>query len=145
MKLIPFTDREMQRAYRQNLSASQKEPKTNAQRLLLFYAVECGLKAVLIKRRAVNRSDATPEVHGASHNLNKLLDLLSAGKELKLPDQLRMKEIRCAGAEPSKRKLSCGGLNQVWRYGGELIEPKDDQIENDLYAIAEWIKDEIRL
>jgi hypothetical protein len=48
--MIPFTDREIQRAWRTNLEASQVPSRNNAHRLLLFYAVECGLKAIIMKR-----------------------------------------------------------------------------------------------
>jgi len=41
----------MRNAWRQNTAASQAEPRTNVHRSLLFYAVECGLKAVITETK----------------------------------------------------------------------------------------------
>ncbi|GCL37866.1 hypothetical protein SR1949_29780 [Sphaerospermopsis reniformis] len=53
MAKIPFTDKEMEKAWLRNISAYYKtpQPHTNAHRLLLFYAVECGLKAIFMKKK----------------------------------------------------------------------------------------------
>jgi hypothetical protein len=74
---ITFTDREMQRAWRENFSASHNHNRvrTNAHRLLLFYAVECGLKAVLMKRKKVSRTDLYPEILKKGHDINGLLEM----------------------------------------------------------------------
>lgn len=55
----------MAKAWLANLSAyenSQKTSRTNAHRLLLFYAVECGLKTILMKRKGHKRSDSCTEI-----------------------------------------------------------------------------------
>jgi len=91
---IPFSAREMQKAWRDNKSAADKNPRTNAHRLLLFYAVECGLKAILMKRQSKNCTDECEEIWQAKHNINKLLDCLATGAYLRLPSQLIMKPIR---------------------------------------------------
>ena len=53
MSTIPFTDRELKRAWRELSVAAitSNNLRTNPQRLLLFYAVECGLKAAWLKRK----------------------------------------------------------------------------------------------
>ena len=51
---IPFTDRELTRAWRDLSSVVNSQPigiRQNPHRLLLFYAVECGLKAIWLKRQ----------------------------------------------------------------------------------------------
>jgi hypothetical protein len=68
---IPFTDREMEKAWSQNLCAyqnSQETSRTNAHRLLLFYAVECGLKTILMKRKGQKRSDSCTDIAKCQHN-----------------------------------------------------------------------------
>lgn len=52
MAALPFTLREMQTGWRKNFQAYKKAspPIHNAHRLLLFYAIECGLKSILMKR-----------------------------------------------------------------------------------------------
>lgn len=58
--MIQFTRREIEKAWRENLLASSsKTPRTNPHRLLLFYAVECGLKAILMRRRQRDCTDAS--------------------------------------------------------------------------------------
>ena len=151
MAPVPFTDREMQRAWRTNLDASIHSSRSNAHRLLLFYSIECGLKAVLMKRRSVNCTNLCNEIGEAQHNINKLLDYLSAGRSLKLPVQLQMSSIKIQGNE-IERKLDAGRINQVWRYGGCFIQAgssytsnttEDDNIEKQLMRISEWIEQEL--
>ncbi len=64
MAKIPFTNRELVRAWRNSLDVSKSEQRTNPHRLLLFYAIECGLKAAYLKQinKTVIDSDiAQPE------------------------------------------------------------------------------------
>ena len=152
MAQVPFTDREMQRAWRTNLQASMHSSRSNAHRLLLFYSIECGLKAVLMKRRSISCTNFCNEFGEAQHNVNKLLDHLSAGQSLKLPVQLQMNPIKVQGNE-IERKLDAGKINQVWRYGGCLAQTtgskpasattEDDILEKQLMRISEWIEQEL--
>jgi hypothetical protein len=140
--VIPFTDREIQKAWRQNKLAYQDvQTKTNAHRLLLFYSVECGLKAVIMKRQCKNRTDQ--ELAQSQHNINKLLDCLNAGPDLKLPNQLTMKPIKTRKAQNEERKLTPGDINQMWRYGGCSENIKDDEIEKKLVKILTWIEQQL--
>ncbi len=140
--MIPFTDREIQRAWRENLSASGSISRRNVQRLLLFYAVECGLKAVLMKRQSCDRTDRCSGISEAKHNINRLLDLLFSGNSLKLPTEIMMKDIKDRNCSES-RKLAPGEINQMWRYGGESLQPSDEELEKKLSVISEWIKQEL--
>ena len=142
----------MQRAWRDNLQASKHTSRTNAHRLLLFYSIECGLKAVLMKRMSVNCTSLCVQIADAQHNINKLLDYLSAGQSLKLPTQLQMAPIKIQGVD-TERKLDAGKINQAWRYGGSLMQlsasaskttkVEDDLIEKRLMQISEWIQKEL--
>ena len=141
---IPFTAREMQKAWRDNKSAADKNPRTNAHRLLLFYAVECGLKAILMKRQSKNCTDECEEIWQAKHNINKLLDCLATGAYLRLPSQLIMKPIRRNKSQNEQRKLTPGEINQMWRYGGCSTEINDEEVEKKLAQIADWIEGELK-
>jgi len=70
--VIPFTDIELQTAWRENQGAAKVGTRTNAHRLLLFYSVECGLKAVLLKRQSKDCTDSCPELREVRHDINKL-------------------------------------------------------------------------
>lgn len=150
---IPFTDREMELAWRENLSAAKKIPCTNAHRLLLFYAVECGLKAVWMKRKGGKRTDLYPDMIECKHNINRLLDSLGAGGNLSLPPEIYIKEIFDTRNNKEERKLNSGDINQIWRYGGKVIaivqpgkgkiQANDEDIEKKLLAISNWIAGEL--
>ena len=156
MTAVTFTHREMTRAWRENLQASNHPLPTNAHRLLLFYAVECGLKAVLMKRQSVTCTSQCKEISQAQHNINQLLDALSAGKSLKLPKQFNMAPINEKNGIKQERKLNPGQLNQLLRYGGKienvsvesvdkerLINFKEEDLEKRLIEITDWIKGEL--
>jgi hypothetical protein len=142
---IPFTDREIEKAWRENKSASDKTARSNAHRLLLFYAVECGLKAILMRRQGKNRSDLCTDISECQHDVNKLLDCLSAHKDLRLPAQLSMKPIKGKNGN-DERKFTPGDVNQMWRYGGccEAIGITDQDLEKKLLEIVNWIDGELR-
>jgi hypothetical protein len=142
---IPFTDREIEKAWRENKSASIQSPRSNAHRLLLFYAVECGLKALLMRRQQKNRSDLCPAISECQHDINKLLDSLRAGVYLKLPAQLSMKPIKGKGGN-EERKFTPGDINQMWRYGGcsTLVDVTDQDLEKKLLEIVNWIDGELK-
>lgn len=153
MAPVTFTDREMQRAWQVNFQASIYSARSNAHRLLLFYAIECGLKAVLMKRRAITCTNHCREFSEVQHDINKLLDILSAGQALKLPNQFNMPPINDKGSKHD-RKLNPGKINQTWRYGGKVVEKLDDNgmtvgftdedIEKHLIKISQWIEGELR-
>ena len=53
MSALPFSDRELTRAWRElsAVATPTNSVRQNPHRLLLFYAVECGLKAIWLKRQ----------------------------------------------------------------------------------------------
>ncbi|WP_271254980.1 hypothetical protein [Pseudanabaena sp. Chao 1811] len=138
---IHFSDREMKRAWKNNFQAYElAQTKTNAHRLLLFYAIECGLKASIMKRDRVNSTLACPKIIDCGHNINRLLDNLHVEQNLRLPNKIKI---------ISRREVSVGEINQMWRYGGEAIssnnanDPTDRDLERYLLKISEWIKQDI--
>ncbi|MGK7941886.1 MAG: hypothetical protein AB4062_17385 [Crocosphaera sp.] len=138
--MIIFTDREIQRAWRQNkLAYENGKIKTNAHRLLLFYSVECGLKAVIMKRQRKNRTDLCQDIGQSQHNINRLLDCLSARKNLRLPPELNLTPLR----ENEERNCKVDQINQIWRYGGHSNNIKDDELEKKLINIVNWIGQEL--
>jgi hypothetical protein len=142
--VVPFTDREMQRAWRENYEvASAAGPTFNAHRLLLFYAVECGLKALLMKRKNVSSTDLVPEIYQSGHDLNKLLDYLRAGGGLHLKQQYKICDLKKQN-QSFQRNIGSSEINQMWRYGGKALETYSDKdIEESLRKIADWIKKQI--
>jgi hypothetical protein len=143
---IIFTNREMERAWRENFSASGQTERSNAHRLLLFYAVECGLKAIIMKNASMKRArtDYFSDITEAQHDINKLLDCLSADKGLRLPRHILMCDVVDANDKKEKRQLNNGQINQMWRYGGHSYGTVTDRdLEERLLKISQWIKREL--
>ncbi|WP_312762373.1 hypothetical protein [Stutzerimonas balearica] len=145
MSAVPFTDRELTRAWRE-LSTIAKpvagSSRKNPHRLLLFYAVECGLKAVWLKRR--NRSLFDREdIDKTGHNLRQVLKELKVGTELSLPENLQLKPVMQNSAQqPRSGDISI--LHQAWRYGGECTGPTDHDCEYQLEQVLAWIQGELK-
>lgn len=126
MAKIPFTNRELVRAWRNSLDVSKSEQRSNPHRLLLFYAIECGLKAAYLKQinKTVIDSDIAQQF---SHDINKLCEKLSINSSFMLPQSLRMKDCKVDSKDVT-RTCSPAEINQIWRYGGTL-----DGVENDIF------------
>ena len=142
---VHFSDREMKKAWKNNLQAYDlAQTKTNAHRLLLFYSTECGLKAALMKRQSKTSTEGCQEILGLGHNINRLLDTLNAEQNLRLPNKIKM---------ISSKEVSVDEINQMWRYGGEahnkrdqngvLVKLTDEDLEKHLVRISNWIKGEL--
>ncbi len=138
--MIIFTFREMKNAWQNaNQAFESAAIKGNMHRLLLFYAVESGLKAVLLKREA--RQDSEDMFADVLHDLNKLMDRLRVGADLRLPSDIRLIPLKLPIRQ---RNAGCGEMNQVWRYGAKAQQPSDTELEAKLSAINEWIRGELQ-
>ena len=120
----------------------QRQPtlvQTQCRNLLLFYAVECGLKAACLKRRGLrDTSEIEPLLKEKRH------DLISWAKELRLPatitDGGAPFRLRAGGA-----RQDLGLAHQAWRYGAD-VEPEDeDALGNWLEQVWQWARVELRL
>lgn len=142
---IPFTDRELKRAWRQLEDASKPQDgkRKNTHRLLLFYAVECGLKAVWLKR--TNKTlFTTNDITQTGHDLAKIMAKLSAGNQFKLPKNIQLKSVKEPSGGEKQRSCNTEGLHQVWRYGGTTQSPTDEDCEKQLEQVMNWIRGELR-
>lgn len=143
MSALPFTEKELRKAWRELRDASQTPTGTrkNPHRLLLFYAVECGLKAIWLKGQNKNVIDSK-NIDELKHNLHKLIRDLRLGKDYFLPDDIKLKPCTIDNKD-SPRNGKIDALHQAWRYGGSCIAPTDEQCEKKLQKIAQWIDKEL--
>lgn len=145
MSAIPFTDRELKRAWRE-LSQVATPPlasdRQNPHRLLLFYAVECGLKAVWLKRQNRTLFDGT-DIHRMGHDLQQVLKDLKVGSSLALPGSFHLPAIS-QGATTLSRPAKFGDMHQAWRYGGRCQAPTDQDCEQQLLKVLNWIQGELK-
>jgi hypothetical protein len=144
----------MRRAWTENLSAyNLAQVKTNAHRLFLFYAVECGLKVIYMQRNRGQCTNDCTDLYSAGHNINRLLDLLNNGNSLKLHDNICMSDIIDNQSNTISRIFNPGKINQMWRYGGKLEKWGDDEsrqqsstdehLEEKLLTICGFIEQEL--
>lgn len=142
MSAIPFSDRELTRAWRElsDISTPVGDRK-NSHRLLLFYAVECGLKAVLLKRKNRTLFDQS-DIESSGHDLRKILKDLGIGCQFSLPENLQLEAAKQHGRSlPRNGTISI--LHQAWRYGGKCVAPSDAECETKLQTILGWVKKEL--
>lgn len=145
MSALPFTDRELKRAWRE-LSAiatpTHGELRRNPHRLLLFYAVECGLKAVWLRRQSRTLFDSE-DISRTGHDLRQVLKDLRVGSQFQLPENLRLTPIT-QNANQIPRNGDISILHQAWRYGGECTSPNDQDCEVQLQKVLDWIHGELK-
>ncbi len=149
--MIPFTLRELQNAWKSARNAAKVPTRTNPHRLLLFYATECGLKAVFLKQRSENIFDEkfikkvkqTDSKRELQHDLNEIMDLLRMGKDYLLPSGLSLPAVKQKDGTERQRACDASTLNQVWRYGGSLQNAADSALEQQLEKINKWIAKEL--
>lgn len=143
---IPFTDRELKRAWRElhrNSMPRQDGERENAHRLLMFYAVECGLKAVWLKRKGQTLFSET-DIKQTGHDLIKILTHLRAGHHLSLPENIQLNPVKTADESQWQRNGNIESLHQVWRYGSRCQSPTDEACEQQLEQVLDWISGELR-
>ena len=108
-------------------------------KMLLFYAVECGLKAAWLTRNGLrDTSEIEPLLREKGH------DLMFWVKKLYLPATI-------SGAKTNFRLRAKGIMldlqfaHQAWRYGVD-VEPDDElALERWLEDVWHWAKGELRL
>jgi hypothetical protein len=108
------------------------ETGESASALLLFYAVECGLKAAVL-RRAGQRSSADLPQHLYSHDLRSLI------KELRLPQQFVLTSCRLRA---SSNRLEPTEWHQAWRYGATLDAEDEKRAVAALKSLSDWCRKE---
>ena len=143
MAHISFTDRELRHAWRSLYQASAQHPRSNPHRLLLLYAIECGLKALWLKRAGRTLFEAK-DIGQTGHDLRKIISQLRLN--LPLPDTFHLPDVFGARRNPVARRHNAPeNLHQAWRYGGQLEAPNDDAtLETELENIYLQITKELR-
>lgn len=112
-------------------------PVNNAHRLMLFYAIENGLKALIMQLEKIKDGDADFSIE--QHNLNHLLDRVKAAKALRITGSIVIKDQ----ISQSNRGCHVGQINQMWRYGCIAETPSDADLEGQLNKVAQWIEEQI--
>lgn len=107
-------------------------------RLILFYAVECGMKAAWLRRKGMRHTDQIPDslrLHG--HDLRQWAKALHLPATLELPGQVRLS--RSPGAESA----GCAQVHEAWRYGIRLHEADEKALMNALQGLQAKVRQEV--
>jgi hypothetical protein len=109
--------------------------------LLLIYAVECGMKALLMRKfKARSWEELHPDRGcGASGH-----DLAEGLKNLGLSARLTISRRRTAPDRDGRREdVNAAALHQAFRYAIPLEESDYLQMQSQLDAIRSWLKTQL--
>ena len=99
--------------------------------LLLFYATECGLKALLCRQRRVR---GTEELTDLDHNLKGLIrELGIQANDLSAPPSFRLR------GESTPHE--CEMAHQAWRYGADVEPAEQSQLVDWLNRACHHLKE----
>lgn len=146
MSAIPFTDRELTRAWRELSTVATPLSNTgrqNSHRLLLFYAVECGLKVVWLKRQSRTLFEGA-DINKTGHDLRQILKDLNVGDKFLLPETFRLSTVIHGKDQFLRSGKKFGDVHQAWRYGGKCESPTDQECEQQLQKVLTWIQGELK-
>jgi hypothetical protein len=142
--MIHASDSDLRQAFHKHYSAVQ-ETKEGCSYLLLFYAVECGLKSILLRRKRMTSTAQIQDSALLSHDFAPLI------KELRLPHSV-VGDIGYTG-EQSQPKLPNFRLHrdnsswemreahQAWRYGIRVNSQDQKILIEWLEKVCIWIKE----
>jgi hypothetical protein len=136
-KMVAADVRGLKKAFNAHKAASQQTQGISSY-LLLFYAAECGMKCVWLKRNNLRTTDDITDstlLSPDGHNLNRWK------KELKISASIGNApafSLAHGGAD-----LEVAKAHQVWRYGIGMDSAQEKQLGEWLEKIYNWIKKEI--
>jgi len=139
-KQLNVTRNELQKSYKNHYTLYKYGENTvspKARRLLLFYAVECGLKSLILKNLGKNTYE---ELRMYSEN-NQLRihghDIKAMTREVGIDHIYSLKKIRLMNQGGN---VSTERFNELWRYGVTVEDEEGEKnVEITLEDIAKWI------
>ena len=133
--MIHIEQKEMVKAFRNHkklLEAPGNDSCLNTRMMVLFYAVECGLKALYMQNSKLKRTDQADyngeSIETVGHNLNRLLDKLKM--KVQVPKSMTKDNIQ----------FEHDDLHTAWRYGKKLDRQKEQKCIEVLKKILNQLK-----
>jgi hypothetical protein len=130
-------------AYRQHLKASfvAAERRTVSHVLLLIYAIECGMKALLMRKFNARSWEELHPDRGCGTSGH---DLAEGLKNLGLSARLTISRRRTAPDKDGRREdVNAAELHQALRYAIQLEDSDYPQMQGQLDAIRAWLKTQL--
>ncbi len=125
--------RQGSRAHFEGAGIDGLSPRSSA--MLLFYAAECGLKALLMRVAAL-RDTSMLDPGLRSHDLRRLAKDLNMPKEMWVEENLTMTVANGIG-----RTVHISDLHTVWRYGGVIPADEHRRAVQALSDMVKWCEE----
>jgi hypothetical protein len=127
---------ELCKGFQRNWVGTDPAPKN----LLLFYAAECALKAVWLRRNRLRTTEQieTYQMERGGH------DLMYWAMELRLPATLASGRVHFRIRKDSQ-SFTIAAAHQAWRYGIAMHATDEEALVKWLTSICEWARQELSL
>jgi len=142
MSRLPATRRNLQQAFEKHKACydSLKGNHNRSRRLILFYAVETGLKVFLLDKIGKYSVEDLIQHHEYCYLKDNGHDIKRMLKWASIDGQYKLKTLRCEKSiqvEPNQ-------YHQLWRYGLDTTNDADEQnTESVLCGIVEFLSPKI--
>lgn len=124
---------ELRKAYIAHSGGAAVAPGTSA-RLLRFYAIECGLKSMVLVNRGLRRTDQPGFSGFGTHNLRTLV------RELRLPRTLAGGLINFRTQRDAAERYGPEKAHEAWRYGVRIESSDENELDRALVQLDEHLK-----
>ena len=139
--MIHVSQKKLDKSYRHlKRECKKNSPGSNAKLLLFIYAVESGIKALLLKRKHITdtfklwKNEATQNL---THDLRRLLT--HASYSHRLPENFKF-----LTRSKTPETVSLVDLHQALRYGGTFFDSSEKKsLETKLQKIDSWLQEEL--
>jgi hypothetical protein len=133
--MLHVSRKDLERAYH-SLSQVGGNPACAGERLLLIYAVESGLKALILadKKLQTSKQDDSLREHG--HDIKKLM------KQLRLPATCGEPKSTFTALKPTETIL-LKAVHEAWRYGRHIQPEEEKELCLTLLQIRKHISENI--
>lgn len=132
--MIRATRREIERSYRAHRDRSVA-CANRPEKLLLFYGIECGLKAVLMRSRCAENYLELPESHRIGHDIREGLKLAYA------PARLKVRSVGSMHDSDPQETILPVDLHQAFRYGVHVVD--EAAVTEELKAVMQWLNEKL--
>ena len=145
-KQINATRSHLDSAFRQHRICIETLKKTREKnnfpcKLLLFYAVECGLKYLLINKDSP-RGTASLDERYRSHDLSTLWGEVKKSVRLRSSDEIKgAPQFRLKDDPDHKRHRNISQAHEAWRYGVQIDPCSEQDLVKWLEQVLSWIKE----
>ncbi len=139
--MIHVSQKNLDKSYKHlKLESAKNTHNGNAKLLLFVYAIECGLKSLLLRRKQIKDTYKFIQAEGdksLNHDLRSLLTKLYSTH--RLPESVQFKT-----RTNSSETIPLSDLHQALRYGGTFTNPEEkNRLEIKLNNIDSWLREEL--